>query len=1196
MPAVVTRRSRLSYAADIGSLEPSPIQTPIERVTHDKGTSVTHFSSKISTQWKDDSGLDNIRLTLFGYVYRLFYWPFVFSITNKLSASFYCLLKKNDGNRLLLEIPISVDSSFVSSLFYRPERTDYTYGDSGSYRTDRILEKWKSPRMARLPLRTLVEPQQKATTLYFHEETVTTDMSKSRDHRKNVTGVSLSTGGHNLSNRETGMDDDTDSRNHSYCSFETIHVNSSENSSVSGPRILRSRCKQIQGEWCTHAECMVSERRTRRQSVDRQRNTNNTTSLLVEQDENNTTMSGVRTRNARRSARTPIKTTVTVTPILHSDPIDNHATARTQHLGASSSTYVYQYVPHVDSADAALDLTTQPPVSGDGPGGTGLADGTEERSWAKRHSTIWSRPAGPGPAEPAITAHSSQKVAQKLPGGSRPRSWLARHILGLENDGHNGSDDASGNFISSDIEENESTLDESRISRRRIQRSDSDARIRPSHRTMKPVSNMCEFGFRGVQFIRRGIIEGLALIIAVLFALGNLFLSTIRLVAHTVQRIFLKLFMPNAPIYLTEKPIHPRLSHFHEDKDSGRSVISETPFTHRIVFTVWTGLKRSLRRCCHLIGFLCFLIPLLLLLAFLFAPVAVDEDASTWMKPFPSDAECNRSVADVLPPGANPWRTMWWRFRCLYYHYILTPAESQHRASDSVRSFSSLWAALTYWWSRSRSDESKSTICQIPNLRSTDARVTDLTQESKLSTKELNNQMMQLQGQLNLYVDELKRWQVEWQTYHPDDSRSQSSVDDSKANLDSLMHSKLSTLNQSVLLQLDALRAELRADQSGYWKQHEKSLSQLSVLLSNLRFQLTYRVRQTEHELDKLRFQLRNHLEKRASNDQDTSTIVLELKSAIANLEKQYFTLHKVAVRQCNEQMLNGKEDCRRAVTEQFSSGISQLTDQLTAQITSLVEDVVWEPSRDVSQSRVAHELLQSKAFESRYLAIEIRIIMSYRLFQNREQRLDFSFDTSPHRLMNMSDVHTIQGLIDTALQRFAADRTGLADFALESAGGAIVGTRCTKTYTDGSALFSIFGIPLARLSNSPRTILQPGNNPGECWPFHGSSGQAVIRLSSPIFISAVSLEHLSRTLAPNERLDSAPKDFVIKGLDSEFDETGVVLGNFTYNINGPPIQTFAIRNQTDPRQYIEFAVLSNHGHPLYTCVYRLRVHGTMPG
>lgn len=142
-------------------------------------------------------------------------------------------------------------------------------------------------------------------------------------------------------------------------------------------------------------------------------------------------MSGVRTRNARRSARTPIKTTVTVTPILHSDPIDNHATARTQHLGASSSTYVYQYVPHVDSADAALDLTTQPPVSGDGPGGTGLADGTEERSWAKRHSTIWSRPAGPGPAEPAITAHRwdiTQSVPVSLFGVSRLEATASCYI------------------------------------------------------------------------------------------------------------------------------------------------------------------------------------------------------------------------------------------------------------------------------------------------------------------------------------------------------------------------------------------------------------------------------------------------------------------------------------------------------------------------------------------------------------------------------------------------------------------------------------------------------------------------------------------------------------------------------------------------------------------------------------------------
>ncbi|VDP74553.1 unnamed protein product, partial [Schistosoma mattheei] len=167
-------------------------------------------------------------------------------------------------------------------------------------------------------------------------------------------------------------------------------------------------------------------------------------------------------------------------------------------------------------------------------------------------------------------------------------------------------------------------------------------------------------------------------------------------------------------------------------------------------------------------------------------------------------------------------------------------------------------------------------------------------------------------------------------------------------------------------------------------------------------------------------------------------------------------------------------------------------------------------------------------------------------------------------------------------------------DYALESSGGSIVGTRCTKTYTEGASLLSIFGLPLARLSNSPRvmsvlirignisqiktvvlapffkgpyrrrrksvrTILQPGNNPGDCWPFHGSKGQAIIRLSSPIIISSVTLEHLPRELAPNGRLDSAPRDFLVKALQSEYDD-GVVLGEFTYNVDGRPIQNFPIR------------------------------------
>ncbi|THD20335.1 SUN domain-containing protein 2 [Fasciola hepatica] len=771
------------------------------------------------------------------------------------------------------------------------------------------------------------------------------------------------------------------------------------------------------------------------------------------------------------------------------------------------------------------------------------------------------------------------------------------------------------------MEESESATDELRIARHRIQRNDLASRPR-----MKLVSGLCEYGSRYARLVRRGTIEGLALILAVFFALGNLLLSAVRLISQLLRSIILKLFTPSPSVYSAEKPIHPRLSQFHEDRDSGRrSTITEPSITHRIVFSIWTGLKQLLHHCCRLLGFLCFLVPLLLLLAFLFAPVAIDDDTAADIKPFPSDLQCSRSVVDVLPSDANIWRTAWWRFRCLYYHYILTPPETYQKTTENIGSLASLWTILTHWWTQPRSNGSRTPpLPKFPtyvehklmeqltqfsnmvnqrlellteNLRSTDARVTGITEQSTLNTKALNNQMLQLQQQLNVYAYELKQWQSEWQVYHTAKRVSRPGVGDLVTDYQSLMNSTVNAINQTVLLQFDSLRAELRDDQSGYWKQNEESLSKLSTLLSNLRFQLTFRIRQTEHELEQLRSQLRSHLEKRTTSDQDAFTVVSELKSSINKLEKQYLTLHKTglesesiarsaheAVLQCNAQLLEGREDCRRAVSEQFESGISNLTDQLTAQITDLVEDAFLKQMHSkLSDSEWIYRVKQTATQVARE-SVEKALA----------ERIDVHFEASD-RLMNMSDIDTIQSLIDVALQRFAADRTGMADFALESAGGAVVGTRCTKTYTDGSALFSIFGIPLARLSNSPRTILQPGNNPGECWPFHGSTGQAVIRLSAPVLISAVSLEHLPRSLAPNERLDSAPKDFIIKGLDSEDDEEGIILGNFTYNINGPSIQTFSVHNQTEPRQYIEFAVLSNHGHPLYTCVYRLRVHGTMP-
>ena len=66
--------------------------------------------------------------------------------------------------------------------------------------------------------------------------------------------------------------------------------------------------------------------------------------------------------------------------------------------------------------------------------------------------------------------------------------------------------------------------------------------------------------------------------------------------------------------------------------------------------------------------------------------------------------------------------------------------------------------------------------------------------------------------------------------------------------------------------------------------------------------------------------------------------------------------------------------------------------------------------------------------------------------------------------------------MLKDALMIYDADKTGLFDFALESAGGTIASTRCTETYDATEAVYSVWGVPIWRRKNTPRTILQPGS------------------------------------------------------------------------------------------------------------------------
>ncbi|KAK9535070.1 hypothetical protein VZT92_007474 [Zoarces viviparus] len=183
--------------------------------------------------------------------------------------------------------------------------------------------------------------------------------------------------------------------------------------------------------------------------------------------------------------------------------------------------------------------------------------------------------------------------------------------------------------------------------------------------------------------------------------------------------------------------------------------------------------------------------------------------------------------------------------------------------------------------------------------------------------------------------------------------------------------------------------------------------------------------------------------------------------------------------------------------------------------------------------------------------------------------------------------------IVQNALRLYSQDRTGLVDYALESGGGSILSTRCSETYETKTALMSLFGLPLWYFSQSPRVVIQPDVYPGNCWAFKGSQGYLVFRLSLRILPTSFCVEHIPKAMSPTGNITSAPRNFTVFGLDDEYQEEGTLLGQYMYEEDGESLQSFPVMEQNDKAfQIIEVRVLSNWGHPEYTCMYRFRVHG----
>ncbi|KAH8394676.1 hypothetical protein KR222_001666 [Zaprionus bogoriensis] len=263
-----------------------------------------------------------------------------------------------------------------------------------------------------------------------------------------------------------------------------------------------------------------------------------------------------------------------------------------------------------------------------------------------------------------------------------------------------------------------------------------------------------------------------------------------------------------------------------------------------------------------------------------------------------------------------------------------------------------------------------------------------------------------------------------------------------------------------------------------------------------------------------------------------------------------------------------------------------------------------WVRSMFVAKDYLEQQLLELNQRTNNNIREEIErssIVLMGDISERLKQEILLAVEARHNESSQVEKLHVreeeVRNIVKSVLAVYDADKTGLVDFALESAGGQILSTRCTESYQTKSAQISVFGIPLWYPSNTPRVAISPNVQPGECWAFQGFPGFLVLKLNSMVYVTGFTLEHISKSLSPTGRIDSAPRNFTVWGLEHEKDQDPVLFGEYEYRESGGALQYFAVQNADIKRPFeiVELRIETNHGQPDYTCLYRFRVHGKPP-
>lgn len=344
------------------------------------------------------------------------------------------------------------------------------------------------------------------------------------------------------------------------------------------------------------------------------------------------------------------------------------------------------------------------------------------------------------------------------------------------------------------------------------------------------------------------------------------------------------------------------------------------------------------------------------------------------------------------------------------------------------------------------------------------------------------------------------------------------------------------------------------------------------------------------------------------------------IKEGILDELKKKFPLQKDAdledrVLQELNLKFNKTLDVLKQQTSQFETSKQTTMDEINQMKGVLSElqrrhlELLKELGEQKSQGTVQAEQLK-KASEAARIAQETaekaqQIVQAQADIISNQQQAAAAVDHSSHQqqqhfgLDKNVTFREIEEYINRTFYLYNADKTGKTDFASESVGGSVLFTRCTETYMEGARWFTVFDVPITRITVSPRVVIQGTIQPGNCWAFKGSKADLFIRLAARIRPTSFSIEHIPKELSITGNIDSAPQNFTIYGYTNKeeiSDDKRLLLGSYRYDNNSKsPLQFFdALHHYDVPIGVIELKIESNAGNKDYTCLYKFRVHGEL--